>query len=99
MYLGWFLSVKPLKIFVNPVINYIGKISFSMYLVHFAVLHWMEEFHFVDFVSSELLNLTIRYLVLATFAIIISTVTYNLIEVPGQNLGKKLIRYFENKKD
>jgi peptidoglycan/LPS O-acetylase OafA/YrhL len=99
MFFGWFLSVKHLKIFVNPIITYIGKVSFSMYLVHFAVLHYMEKFNFVDFVNNESLNLAIRYFFLALFSVILSTVTYTLIEVPGQDLGRKIINYFEGRKE
>lgn len=42
--LGYSLSKMPLKIIVNPVVNYIGKISFSLYLIHFAVLFWLNYF-------------------------------------------------------
>jgi peptidoglycan/LPS O-acetylase OafA/YrhL len=80
------------KIFVNPIITYIGRISFSMYLVHFAVLYWMEKLNFINFVSGEVLNFTIRFFIVILVTAVISTVSYKWIEIPFQNMGRKVIK-------
>jgi peptidoglycan/LPS O-acetylase OafA/YrhL len=41
--LGVALSKFRFKLIVNPIMQYIGKISFSMYLVHFSVIHWLAN--------------------------------------------------------
>ncbi len=89
--LGISLSSYSPFILVNPIINYIGKISFSMYLVHFAVLHWLSHFNLLTYSNNKVLNYVILYLIVSFFTIIISTLFYNLIEIPFQNLGRKLI--------
>ncbi len=36
--LGWGLSHRPVALVVNPLTRYIGKVSFSIYVLHFAVI-------------------------------------------------------------
>lgn len=90
------LSKSESNILINPILIHIGKISFSMYLVHFAVLHWLEKFHFVDFIVvsnsyTGIFNYSIRLLILIILSAIISTIFYRVIELPMQNIGKKII--------
>ncbi len=82
---------------VNPVIIYIGKISFSMYLVHFAVLHWLLYFNFTDYFSSDIANYIIRFYIVILLTMLISSFTYRYIELPFQKLGKKIIDKKETK--
>jgi peptidoglycan/LPS O-acetylase OafA/YrhL len=97
MILGVALSRYQTKILVNPIITYIGKISFSMYLVHFAVLYWMTHFHFVDFVENGLANYSIRFLIVILGTVLLSTLTYKFIELPFQDIGKKIIKRLDSK--
>lgn len=94
--LGITLSKYEFRILINPLLIHIGKISYSMYLVHFAVLFWLNKLKFVDYIFvsntySSLLNYGIRLLLLIVISIIISSFFYKLIELPMQNTGKKLI--------
>ena len=94
--LGIALSKSESKILINPILIYIGKISFSMYLVHFAVLHWLTKFHFVDFIvvsnsHTAIINYGCRLLILIILSAIISTLFYRFVELPMQNIGKKVI--------
>lgn len=93
--LGVALSRYRFSLLVNPVINYIGKISYSMYLIHFAVLYWLSHFHLVDFFTHGLLNYLARFLLVIGCSVVISTLTYRLIEVPLQDVGKRLIKFLE----
>ena len=90
------LSRYPFRILVNDVMVYIGRVSYSLYLVHFAVLFWLERVGLVDFinisgVSGALVNFSIRLLVLTILSVAIASVTYHLVELPMQRIGKKLI--------
>jgi peptidoglycan/LPS O-acetylase OafA/YrhL len=78
--------------FVNPVTIYLGKISFSLYLVHFAVLYWLTKLGIVDFSSNPVFNYCIRFILVCAFGAIISTFFYYLIELPSQRLGKTIIK-------
>lgn len=97
MMLGYSLYLRPTKCLVNKFTIYIGKISFSLYLVHLAVTHFMTRYHIVDFVRYPILNFSIRYALLLLLSTAISTVTYHLIENPGQNAGKKIIQFIEER--
>lgn len=93
--LGFSLSTFRFNLFINPIVSYIGKISFSMYLVHFAVLHWLAYFKFVDFFKSGSLNFATRFFIVSVSTILISSILYRIIEVPFQKIGKKIINKLE----
>ena len=96
LFFAIFLSKRRIPLLVNPVTQYIGIRSFSMYLVHFAVIFWLTQLNFVNYVQNPILNYVIRFLLVTGISIMLSTVFYALIEVPFQNLGKKLIDTWEN---
>lgn len=84
-------------LFVNRVITFIGKISFSMYLVHFAVLHWLNYFK-LDVVSEiGTVNYFLKFFIVVIISILISTFLYKIVEVPFQSFGKKIILKLEKK--
>jgi len=95
--LGYALSLYQPKIIVNQVIKYIGKISFSMYFVHFAVLYWLTKLNFIDYSVHSIRNYCIRYAIVLFITITIASVFYQLVEVPFQKLGKKLIERLERR--
>jgi len=99
--LAWSLSLRPHAVLVNPLTRHMGAVSFSAYLTHFFVL---------DIISPRLPGLfgnLIAYggnaelCLLAALALIvtliISTVTYYLVEMPGQRCGKSFISYIERR--
>ena len=82
---------------VNRIINYIGTVSFSMYIIHFAVLYWLNYFHSIDFVNNQFINFGIKFFTVTGATVLISSITYYLIEVPFQSIGKKIIISLEKK--
>lgn len=76
---------------INPVIRHIGLVSYSIYLVHFAIL---------DFIGRPLLAATaaltpdLKFVVFFAAAMVLSTgaatVTYFCVEVPFIELGRRL---------
>ncbi len=89
------LSKIEIKIIVNVITIYIGKISFSMYLVHFAVLHILSMNNYIDYHTNSILNLIIKYMVVVLISAAFSTLFYRMIEVPFQNFGQRLITKLE----
>lgn len=85
---------------VNPLITYLGKISFSLYLVHFSVLNALQHWGYENFLaptrmSAALADCAIRLLVVLASSTVLATVFYELVEVRFQDLGKKLIARLE----
>lgn len=83
------LSKGKLNFLSKSFIRYIGKISFSIYIIHFIVIAWLARFHLIDFCNNGLINLSLRFILILSFSILISTLTYRLIEIPLQNLAQK----------
>lgn len=95
--LAWSLSLRPFAVLVNPLTRHMGAVSFSGYLSHFFVL---------DLLSSRLpglfgnlvpaggnAELCLLVVVALVVTLIISTLTYRLIEIPGQRCGKAFISH------
>ena len=72
----WFL--------VNPVIGWIGKVSFSAYLVHLGVISVFAIPHS---------NYAEAFFALTTITIVISSVTYLVIESPCNQLGRRVTKW------
>lgn len=98
------LSKQPLKLVVNKVSGYIGKISFSLYLTHFAFLYWLHAFHKSDLIhvtstGSAVVNYAFRFAIVFICSILLSHATHYLIEVPFQKLGRRLIKRWSPKEE
>lgn len=91
------LSEKSYKFFVNSFTTFIGKLSFSLYLAHFAVLHWLEHFQMTDFLVIRTVNYGVRFLIVLLLSTIVAYITYSLIELPWIKIGSKVIRRSSNK--
>jgi peptidoglycan/LPS O-acetylase OafA/YrhL len=98
------LSGQTMPWLVNPWLRYLGKISYSCYLVHFAALSFVFHYFKVDHsllaqsdnYLSSFHNIVV-YVKVMTLALVltagISTLTFNLIENPGIALGRRLINH------
>jgi peptidoglycan/LPS O-acetylase OafA/YrhL len=94
----YLLSKKQWKIFVNPFFCYLGKISYSMYISHFAVLYYLGKLHLADYihvtsVASSFINYLIRLTILIALSSILATILNKTVEQGFQKLGKKIIAY------
>ena len=69
-------------LFENRVVQYLGTISYSMYLTHYLILENLPEIH----------NKTLFFVALVAGTIIASTITYFLIEKPFIIIGKNLTK-------
>jgi peptidoglycan/LPS O-acetylase OafA/YrhL len=87
------LHFWPHVLLVNRITTLIGKLSFSLYLIHFIVLNIMSSILLKNgFILNGNKGFVLNYLLALILSIGISYVTYNLIEIPGINLGKSIIR-------
>jgi peptidoglycan/LPS O-acetylase OafA/YrhL len=93
LFLGaWAIALQPVKLLVNRVTRYLGKISFSGYLTHTAViLLTMRLLYHGSPQVAGLGNFAILLVASLILTVIFSTVTYQLVEAPGQAIGKWLI--------
>jgi peptidoglycan/LPS O-acetylase OafA/YrhL len=91
------LSIWEFPLLVNAFWQYLGKISYSVYLTHWAVLwplsYWIQPADGSRYVSLPRLGLV--FLLEVPLAMLVSTATYYLIEQPGQELGKRIIKRLE----
>lgn len=76
-------------IFINPYIIWIGKISFSGYLWHLALIHAVPA-NFSKL--SPMMNFVWFYLALIALTVAASSVTYLVVEKPFVALGNKVLR-------
>ncbi|MFT4033282.1 MAG: acyltransferase [Siphonobacter sp.] len=91
------LAKKPYPFFCNRILSYIGQISFSIYLIHFVLLHWLVSYKQVDFIPvtnfiTASANFLIRYSILLGVSGVVAHFTYQYIEIPGQRLSKRFLK-------
>ena len=96
------LSQYPIRLLVNPALGYIGRISYSMYLTHFAVIHFHDRYIGKQIVDIEsrlpgIASFGLRFLLIVTATAIVSSIFYRIIELPGQALGQALIKRITTK--
>lgn len=92
--------LNPVSIIVNPLTAFLGKLSYSIYLLHPTIVYFMAPIYFwiyrvvpdyfVAFCACYLLTMG----VVSTF----SYFTYRFVEEPGIRLGKRLMNSMESKK-
>ena len=80
----------------NPVLLYIGKISYTIYLTHWAAIYLLTKYKILNLILSHnevtaILNFATNYVMVLSLSIGLSTVLYYTIESPMQNVGKRLI--------
>ncbi len=85
------LSRGSIKFLVNNMIVFIGKISFSVYLVHFYVIRLLRSVPLLADLHGDAGFLVFLTAVLIVSGLI-SFVTYKIIEIPGMSVGNWIIR-------
>lgn len=90
------MSRGKFKFLINAYSTYLGKVSYSAYLVHFMVLFFIDRLGWIRLFDTEnyltsLLNFGIIFIMTLVVSIGISSVTYRYIEKPFMKLGQKLI--------
>jgi peptidoglycan/LPS O-acetylase OafA/YrhL len=89
----------PVKIFVNGLIIFAGKISFSLYIVHFLVLEMIR----IQILWRPALespsdgSYLLAYPFLLVTSVVLSSLTYFVIERGGIKAGNHLIQWLETR--
>jgi peptidoglycan/LPS O-acetylase OafA/YrhL len=87
------LSCYPIRLIVNRLVIELGKLSFSMYLIHFAVLELFAMLG-IFYEQGDSDSIT-HYLCVVILTAVLSYVFYNFIEKPGVLIGRRLIDRLE----
>ena len=97
------LSIHPWPLFVNRATIFLGKISFSVYLLHIYLLipfvhfvqRWVQHGGFLATHGSVQAAVIFVFTFAATVPL--SALTWKFIETPGIRLGRRLIAHFEHR--
>jgi peptidoglycan/LPS O-acetylase OafA/YrhL len=89
------LAIYPLPLVVNPAVRFLGRISFSFYLMHFVIMDAEIRF-FQTFLPHLYSRPAVAFVLLfaATLALAtpVSWMTYTFIEQPFIRLGSTIVR-------
>ena len=85
------LSIKEFKFVVNRFTVFMGKISYSAYLIHFAILQFIRPFVKTEYFDNIGFALLFFIFIIVSTSII-SQLTYTFIEIPFQKFGKNIIK-------
>jgi len=100
MSLALMLSAQAWKLFVNPVMVFIGRISYSAFMVHCFVLRILSD-SIAQYSPGILKDQNVYFFVVVVFGIAITLpfawCGYRFIELPAINISKRLIQLFEIK--
>lgn len=89
------LAHHPIAVLVNPVTTWIGRLSFSMYLTHFAVLDALTAIGVSKLFPANDIGALSYYFVVVAGAAGVSWLSYRFIERPGIKLGARVIDHLE----
>ncbi|MCU1247321.1 MAG: acyltransferase 3 [Edaphobacter sp.] len=91
------LSLHPWPVLVNGITRFLGKISYSIYLLHFFIFINLQEYLYqLKIRGAEQLTLCFGGTLLLTIPL--AYITWRWIEEPGIRLGRHVIAKFEARK-
>ncbi len=81
---------KPHALLVNPILCWIGRVSFSMYLIHIAVLTFLSHLGSKWFELKGNWQCVLITLIATALSLALASLSYQFIEQPGIKLGRQL---------
>ncbi|TIT90821.1 MAG: hypothetical protein E5W59_13300 [Mesorhizobium sp.] len=83
----------------NRFFHLMGELSFSIYLIHLLVLQPVAAFVITQYGHDLVapLRFAIVLLIVLPTVSLLSWITYNLIEIPGQKAGRFVVQRFGRK--
>jgi len=92
MFMG--LALSPWRLVVNRATRFLGKISYSVYLVHTTVIFFLAPvYHWIYRHAPSLTACFLASLALTLLLVLpLSWLTYRFVEEPGIRLGKRISR-------
>lgn len=71
----------------SPPFLYVGKVSLSLYLLHFPIMLMMHRF---DLLAGDSIGgMTLNIVTVLVVTLLVSTVTYQAVEKPAMNLARR----------
>ncbi|MFH0997434.1 MAG: acyltransferase [Pseudomonadota bacterium] len=89
------LANWPIRLSVNRITTTLGKLSFSMYLTHFAILTFFSMLGFSGIFPKSNIASLLHFLCVVMVTAVVSSFFYKYIEKPGIALGKRVIEKLE----
>lgn len=99
MLLALMLSAHPWKVLVNPVTVFLGRISYSMYIFHFAVITWLYKWipaQFPNLMEHGYPYFFVYFVFGLLFTVPLGLCGYHFIEKPAIRCSQMLVTYLEN---
>lgn len=97
----WSLALVPHRLFVNRATCLLGRLSFSGYITHFALLRWSLALLGRGGLPSVGDSWPVRLAYLSTVPLLatvaLSYLTHRFIEIPGQGIGRRIIAWSERR--
>jgi peptidoglycan/LPS O-acetylase OafA/YrhL len=84
------------SLFINPVLCFIGKTSYSLYICHFAVLHLFGKIWPDGLIPGSWSSTPLAFILVLIVSCVAASITYALIELPGVSLGMSITRRIEH---
>jgi peptidoglycan/LPS O-acetylase OafA/YrhL len=87
------------RLLFNAPLRYIGQISYTLYLTHWAAIYFLSKNKLLNILEtnngpSAVLGFIINYITVLLTSIILSTILYYAIENPMQMIGKRIIKAY-----
>ena len=92
-----FLSMYPSAVVVNSVTLFLGKLSYGLYLIHFATIHFLAKVfaaHVGD--RGDIQSIAVFFLT-ACVSALLAAVANRVVEEPGIALGKRIVAWGESR--
>jgi peptidoglycan/LPS O-acetylase OafA/YrhL len=88
----------PWPLLVNRLTRHVGQTSYSLYLLHMAMIELIQTVSPGTFsrVPSGF-KYIVAFVIVVVVTTLVATLTYHLVEVPGQRAGKALIAHLDAK--
>lgn len=83
------LMARPARALVNVMTIWIGKVSYSAYFIHFALIGFFPTA--VHPIGNVVADYLVTFVLLATASIALSSITFLAIEQPAIRIGHRLI--------
>lgn len=99
LFYSYYLFTKQPKVFVNNILGYVGKISYSVYLTHFLILKLTNSLFAGSLDGWPILKLIMIVSTSLLLTVCISAITYRCIELPGMGLGRAVIKRIQMTKN
>jgi exopolysaccharide production protein ExoZ len=93
------IAERPIRLLVNRVTVFVGKISYSIYLLHFVALHlviWLTRSWYTPKFGSAP-GFFIAFPIVFGLTWIMARATFQFVERPGQALGRRIIAHLESR--